>query len=180
MLYLCLLLNAEMDSLRLEVYARSLFRSFSPVHLLGVQNLTIFTGLRYFDWAHHFREGWDSYWFETPYFDHDQPEYQTIGTLLHYVKPRYLSSVVHLKFDGNRIIEVGQFRQDMRGSLRPLFFRYRNGEGGVRIVPIKLSQRLKWWNTEFGWRHLVGFEIFFLGPREAVRFQGKYTTFGDF
>ncbi|KAK7953286.1 hypothetical protein PG988_013980 [Apiospora saccharicola] len=179
--------NPEMDSLQLDVCARSLFRSFSPAHLLGVQRLTISAGLYYFEWAHHFREGWDSFWFGTPYLDHDQPEYQSIGTLLHYVKPRYLSSLVHLNFEGNRNIQVDRFREDMRRSFRSLFFRYRDGKGGIRIVPKIWVHRPRWMNyPEEHWKtrtrrvygvnsvhYLVGFDIFFLGPREAACIQGE-------
>ncbi|KAK8001149.1 hypothetical protein PG991_013371 [Apiospora marii] len=180
--------NAKMDSLKLDVCARSLFRSFDPVHLLGVQRLTISAGLYYFDWAHHFKEGWDAFWFNTPYVDHVQPEYQTIGALLHYVKPRHLSSLVHLKFDGNRALQTNEFREDMRNSIRPLFFRYRGGKGGIQIVPIAYRERTierlhtgkshtkKWFKKVCGAADpiiLTGFEIFFLGPREAACIQDK-------
>ncbi|KAK8136974.1 hypothetical protein PG984_004914 [Apiospora sp. TS-2023a] len=180
--------NAEIDSLKVDVCARSLFRSFSPTELLGVKRLWISPGLYYFDWAHHFREGWDSFWFGTPYLDHDQPEYKSIGTLLHYVKPRYLSSLVHLNFKGNRIIRVDKFREDIRCSFRSLFFRYRDRKGGIRIVPKISVHRPRWdpnypevnWKTRLreiygvnALHYLVGFDIFFLGPREAACIQGE-------
>ncbi|KAK8092889.1 hypothetical protein PG999_014476 [Apiospora kogelbergensis] len=150
--------NEEMDTLRL--YSCKL-NTLGPSTLFRVQSLILSTCDS------------DSYWLQTP---RNQPQYMTMGNLLHNFKPRYMPSLTHLKLEA-REYEIGKVRKALRDSIRrPLFFRYEGGAGGVWIVP-----NLEWRRCSNGGPHtryscklicpyLMGIEVYFWGPRKAACF----------
>ncbi|KAK6860429.1 hypothetical protein PG995_004065 [Apiospora arundinis] len=167
--------NMEIDSLRLFSCTRRICSTLTPSHLLGVQRLTI-DSCFYWSWWGNFIDTWDMEWFKTTYCEHERPEYMTIENLLHYFKTQYMPSLTYLRMQGHcipfMIEEDGKdmVREDMRDSLRPLFFRYKEGAGGLQIVPLitvepvcnPVFQPDRWWIV----KTLVGFEILFLGSRK--------------
>ncbi|KAK8036136.1 hypothetical protein PG993_008750 [Apiospora rasikravindrae] len=168
------LFNKEIDFLRLYSCTRRICSTLTSTHLRGVQRLTVATCFHW-NWAHNFNDGWDLYWFKESYGAHSRPEHRTIGTLLHYFKARYLPDLVHLKLEqhdgpGFELGALANVREDLRDSIRPLFFRYKEGAGGVEIIPLVEADIIP---ETYPPRYkrilsmLKGFEIFFLGPGET-------------
>ncbi|KAK8851186.1 hypothetical protein PGQ11_013665 [Apiospora arundinis] len=186
--------NMEIDSLRLFSCTRRICSTLTPSHLLGVQRLII-DSCFYWNWGGTFTDDdeWDDKWFRTSYCEHDQPEYITIGNLVHYFKTRYMPSLSYLRMQGHcipfRIEDDGKelVREDMRDSLRPLFFRYKEGAGGLQIVPLITVEPDRYLFLEpdrwFIVKELDGFEILFLGSRkdeEQYEPAAKHRTWLEF